>query len=403
MSSIEGTAPELSTKELYGGARIYYIFDRVFGHSLKTVVPAENLSVRDVRTAIRNATGPRASLFVPELAFDLLVKPQIALLEAPSVRCVELVYDELVRICNSCGNTELERFPRLHAKLIEVVSDLLRERLGPTSQYVESLIQIQQAYINTSHPDFVGGAGAVSSVLSRRQREQQERHMDDIDAHASDTQLSMKASTGNDSTISLHPRSASQPPISGHHRHGSVSRAVSGSVRNGMNGDAGSDTSKSSGPQQPRDSFLTYFFGNNREGGQTEREPDITRPLDTSSSSEMHENLQAMDLDRNQSESMEDALSERDHMDAELILHLITSYFNIVRQTVQDQVPKAIMHLLVNFSKSGVQNRLVTELYREGLFEYLLHEDESLVAEREKCSRMLEVYQNANKIISEIL
>ena len=94
ISSIDGTSSEISTKELCGGARIYYIFNSVFGNSLETIDPTQNLSALDIRTAIRNSTGPRPSLFVPELAFDLLVKPQIKLLEIPSQRCVELVYEE---------------------------------------------------------------------------------------------------------------------------------------------------------------------------------------------------------------------------------------------------------------------------------------------------------------------
>ena len=94
---------------------------------------------------------------MPEAAFDLLIKPQIKLLEAPSLRCVELVYEELVKICHNCTSMELQRFPRLHAQLIEVVSELLRERLGPTSEYAQSLIEIQAAYINTNHPAFLSG------------------------------------------------------------------------------------------------------------------------------------------------------------------------------------------------------------------------------------------------------
>lgn len=125
ISSIDGTSSEISTKELCGGARIYYIFNSVFGNSLESIDPTQNLSVLDIRTAIRNSTGPRPSLFVPELAFDLLVKPQIKMLEIPSQRCVELVYEELIKICHTCGSTELSRFPRLQGKLIEVVSDLL--------------------------------------------------------------------------------------------------------------------------------------------------------------------------------------------------------------------------------------------------------------------------------------
>jgi dynamin 1-like protein len=66
---------------------------------------------------------------------------------------------------------ELERFPRLHSQIIEVVSDLLRERLSPTSEYAQSLIQIQAAYINTNHPAFVSGsAQAVREAQDKPQR-----------------------------------------------------------------------------------------------------------------------------------------------------------------------------------------------------------------------------------------
>jgi dynamin 1-like protein len=102
IASIEGTSMDISTKELSGGARIYYIFNDVFGHALNCIDSTSNLDNADIRTAIRNSTGPRPSLFVPEVAFDLLVKPQIKLLEAPSLRCVELVYEELVKICHNC-------------------------------------------------------------------------------------------------------------------------------------------------------------------------------------------------------------------------------------------------------------------------------------------------------------
>lgn len=183
VSSIEGTNVDISTKELSGGARVYYIFNDVFGHALASIDSTQNLDNQDIRTAIRNSTGPRPSLFVPEIAFDLLVKPQIKLLEAPSLRCVELVYEELVKICHNCTSTvskftsccalifvsptngtiqELSRFPRLHAQLVEVVSELLRERLGPTSEYAQSLIEIQAAYINTNHPAFISGSAAAA-------------------------------------------------------------------------------------------------------------------------------------------------------------------------------------------------------------------------------------------------
>lgn len=51
----------------------------------------------DILTAIRNATGPRPALFVPEVSFELLVKRQIRRLEDSSLRCVELVSTSVLR------------------------------------------------------------------------------------------------------------------------------------------------------------------------------------------------------------------------------------------------------------------------------------------------------------------
>jgi dynamin 1-like protein len=74
-----------------------------------------------------------------------------------------------------------------------------------------------------------------------------------------------------------------------------------------------------------------------------------------------------------------------------------------VRETIADQVPKAIMHLLVNHSKDVVQNRLVSALYKETLFEELLYEDDGIKAEREKCERLLRTYKEAARIVGEVL
>lgn len=68
--------------------------------------------------------------------------------------------------CCSFDLQELQRFPRLHAQLVEVVSELLRERLGPTTDYTQSLIDIQTAYINTNHPAFIQGSAAAAHSMT---------------------------------------------------------------------------------------------------------------------------------------------------------------------------------------------------------------------------------------------
>ncbi|KAJ9646576.1 Dynamin- GTPase protein [Coniosporium tulheliwenetii] len=406
ISSIDGTSSEISTKELCGGARIYYIFNSVFGNSLETINPTHNLSVLDIRTAIRNSTGPRPSLFVPELAFDLLVKPQIKMLEIPSQRCVELVYEELIKICHTCGSTELSRYPRLQGKLIEVVSDLLRERLGPTSQYVESLISIQRAYINTNHPNFLGAAAAMSSVINDKQekekkaaaaeerRKRERRRLKELNG-ANGTE------TPEDEEETEVPGGAGpqQLPVRGH--SSKVTRSMSpavvgrGSISGAVNGARGASPPRFAGQAggTARDSFLNYFFG--KEGHAERYDAAGGYGGDTAGSAgEVPERQHVPEVAVGDEYDYADspfsfdeapALTEREALETELIRRLISSYFNIVRETIADQ------------------NRLVSELYREDLFQELLYEDDAIKAEREKCEKLLKTYKEAAKIIGEVL
>jgi len=85
-----------------------------------------------------------------------------------------------------------------------------------------------------------------------------------------------------------------------------------------------------------------------------------------------------------------------------LIRSLIKSYFGIVRQSIQDLIPKAIMHFLVNNTSQQVQNRLVSQLYKPDIFSELLHEDETLVSERERVKALLDAYKEAFRTLSEV-
>ena len=94
--------------------------------------------------------------------------------------------------------------------------------------------------------------------------------------------------------------------------------------------------------------------------------------------------------------------SSREEMETTLIRSLIASYFDIVRQSIQDLVPKAVMHFLVNNTSQQVQNRLVASLYKPELFGDLLEEDETLVSERARVKALLDAYKEAFRTLSEV-
>ncbi|KAJ7065336.1 dynamin protein dnm1 [Mycena amicta] len=449
VASIEGTKVDVSTKELSGGARIYYIFNDVFGHALDSIDATENLENQDIRTAIRNSTGPRPSLFVPEIAFDLLVKPQIKLLEAPSLRCVELVYEELVKICHNCTSTELQRFPGLHAKLIEVVSELLRERLGPTSEYTQSLIAIQAAYINTNHPAFITGSAVAAQQASSppvRQAPLRPASAEPTNGTGTDDEQDSSdenglpngmfpSSRGNERSVSstLHDRGRTSTGSA----PSSSNTVVAPTARKAATQRPHSALAQShrGSPPSARETFLNYFFGQNGPGpvtgssgsGQQSRgngggpsvvptgrdlsggEPttmmaiasglNLAQRADGSSAAFDMKSL-GKHIEAIPSEGSHRTL--REEMETNLIRSLIASYFGIVRQSIQDLVPKAVMHFLVNHTAYHVQNRLVASLYKPEFFQEMLHEDEGLVAERARVKALLDAYKEAFKTLSDV-
>ncbi|EEB07744.1 dynamin Dnm1 [Schizosaccharomyces japonicus yFS275] len=418
IASIDGHSTNVAMKELSGGARLFSIFNNVFKNAVIDIDPMSNLSTLDIRTAILNSTGPRATLFVPELAFDILVKPQIKLLGPVCQQCVQLVYEELMKICHTCGEADLARFPKLQARLIEVVSELLQENLKPTIKFVDTLISIQSAYINTSHPDFIGAQGAMSNVLAKREN---------IARASSVAVADVKAKVNPDAEMDLPsgPNSANAvAEASTNARHAGDCNSDN---KNTNTQSVLAPSSPSFPPDAPttesatRRSFLNYVFGNISPSPTVQSRPPTsmmkrrTESINTfRSEAPAEESLLTItgtagagpltsDL-LNQVESLAlEKMNEREQLEVELIRELIMSYFNLTRQTLIDQIPKVIMHLMVNASKEAIQNRLVSELYKEELFDSLLIEDENIRNEREKCEKLLSVYKGANKIISSVL
>ncbi|PNF28899.1 Dynamin-1-like protein [Cryptotermes secundus] len=372
-STIEGTARNIETTELCGGARICYIFHETFGRTLDSIHPLAGLTKMDILTAIRNATGPRPALFVPEVSFELLVKRQIRRLEEPSLRCVELVHEEMQRIIQHCGTEvqqEMLRFPRLHERIVDVVTHLLRRRLPATNVMVENLVAIELAYINTKHPDFHKDAALVSSLLKsveedeRLQRPASKRnnpsHMSQISASVGDIEKDVPKNH----TINRY-------------NHEQVTNATTW--------------------------FSNYLptARSEREAASSESSPSMT-PTHQNDGKGVLSPQKPVNLLPEVPMQTSRKLSDREQRDCDVIERLIKSYFYIVRKSIQDSVPKAVMHFLVNFVKDNLQSELVTHLYKSDQVEELLNESEHVAHRRKEAADMLKALQQAGHIISEI-
>ncbi|RYR65891.1 hypothetical protein Ahy_A03g011818 isoform C [Arachis hypogaea] len=385
-SMVDGKNEEMSTSELSGGARIHYIFQSIFVNSLEEVDPCEDLSDDDIRTAIHNATGPRSALFVPEVPFEVLIKRQISRLLDPGIQCARFIYDELMKISHRCMVTELQRFPFLRKRIDEVIGNFLREGLAPSETMIAHLIEMEMDYINTSHPNFIGGSKALELAAQQMKNSRVSLSVAQVkDALDSDKGPASERNGKSRGMLPL-PRQPNGVVIDpGNRVHSDVEKVIpSGNASGGGLGWR-----------------LPFVFGDG----------DNRPVVKENTASKQHiEPVHGMELSFSIIQLREpppvlrpsESSSETEAMEITVTKLLLTSYYDIVRKNVEDLVPKAIMHFLVNNTKRELHNVFIQKLYREDLFEEMLQEPEEIAKKRKRCQELLRAFQQAFRDLDEL-
>lgn len=325
---LDGNSQDLSTTELSGGARISFVFHELYSSGIAAIDPFDQVKDVDIRTILYNSSGSSPALFVGAEAFEVIVKQQIKRFEEPSLKCVSLVFDELVRIVNQILQKPIyKRYPTLKEELFTAIVSFLRARLAPTNTLVSDLVSMEASYINTAHPNFMNGQTAMSIVQER--------------LHPTPP-------------VRLDPKTGK--PLSSPDPHREAQQHM----------------------QDDKGGFFGSFFASKSKKKLAAMEPP---PAVLKASP---------------------AQSERETMETEVIKLLISSYFNIIKSTMVDLVPKAIMLNLVRQSREEIQTQLLSQMYRPERISDLLKESEFTVQRRRECQRMVESLQKAAEIVASV-
>jgi len=166
---IDGNTQDLSVNELSGGARISFVFHELFLNGIKTIDPFDQVKDGDIRIILYNSSGSTPALFGGTAAFEVIVKQQIKRLEEPSLKCCQLVYDELIRILSQllAKIQAFRRYPALRERFNAVVVNFFKQAMSPTLKLVADLVAMQGCYVNTTHPDFLNGHRAMAIIQDR--------------------------------------------------------------------------------------------------------------------------------------------------------------------------------------------------------------------------------------------
>uniref|UniRef100_A0A803TP40 Dynamin n=1 Tax=Anolis carolinensis TaxID=28377 RepID=A0A803TP40_ANOCA len=335
---IEGSGDQIDTYELSGGARINRIFHERFPFELVKMEFDEKELRREISYAIKNIHGIRTGLFTPDMAFETIVKKQVKKIKEPCLKSVDMVISELINTVRQCTK-KLSQYPHLREEMERIVTTHIRDREGKTKDQVMLLIDIELAYMNTNHEDFIGF-------------EKEKKYMLPVD--------------------NLKVRDIEKSFMSSKHIFALFNTEQRNVYKDYRQLELACET------QEEVDSWKASFL---RAGVYPERSGDS---------------------EENGSDSLMHSMDPQLERQVETIRNLVDSYMAIVNKTVRDLMPKTIMHLMINNTKDFIHSELLANLYSCGDQNTLMEESAEQAQRRDEMLRMYHALKEALNIIGDI-
>eukprot|EP00069_Balaena_mysticetus_P002478 bmy_04083T0 len=354
---IEGSGDQIDTYELSGGARINRIFHERF--------PFELVKVKKIRE--------------------------------PCLKCVDMVISELISTVRQCTK-KLQQYPRLREEMERIVTTHIREREGRTKEQVMLLIDIELAYMNTNHEDFIGFANAQQRSNQMNKKKASGNQVirkgwltinnigimkggskeywfvltaENLSWYKDDEEKEKKYMLSVDN---LKLRDVEKGFMSSKHIFALFNTEQRNVYKDYRQLELACET------QEEVDSWKASFL---RAGVYPER-------------------VGASETEENGSDNFMHSMDPQLERQVETIRNLVDSYMAIVNKTVRDLMPKTIMHLMINNTKEFIFSELLANLYSCGDQNTLMEESAEQAQRRDEMLRMYHALKEALSIIGDI-
>jgi len=314
---------------------------------------------------------------------------------------------------------------------------MLKRHLDPSRMFVNQVIDIELAYVNTNHPDFIsmddvfteranhssqaemykqiGNTSDEEEFNGQRQQRQQYQNKQQQQNYNQKQQQQKQKQNPNSHPLNNNDynnqriKSAPAPPQNNNGQpNGGGGKGWFGFGRGGnpnskqqqnVNNNNMKDTNPFNEPQQSSN------ISSSQQQQRQKREQQQRRKKSNLATSQQRRSSKPSSFNSNDSLYPSKNLSnatQREQLELLVIKRFIRSYFGIVKKNIADLVPKSIMFMLVNKSKSRLQQDLALTLYKEDQFEQLLSESPEIARKRKAAKDLLSILRKALQIINEV-
>uniref|UniRef100_A0A3Q2FG90 Interferon-induced GTP-binding protein Mx n=1 Tax=Cyprinodon variegatus TaxID=28743 RepID=A0A3Q2FG90_CYPVA len=375
---IEGSGDKVDMVNLSGGARINKIFHERFPSELVMIESDETKLRQEINYAIRNIHGVRTGLFTPDMAFEAIVKKQISNLKAPCIKFIDMVNQELITTVYQCIG-KLSAFPQLREETERIVITEIREQENKCREQVLLLIDIQLAYINTKHEDFIG----FTNMKNSKFREMCVIHKGWLTI----SNIGIMRGGAKEFWFILSTES-----LSWYKDEEEKEKKYMLPLENLKLKDVGKGFMSSKFVFAIYNTELRNVYKGYRC---LELACNSQEELDSWKASLLRAGVYPEKIAQ---ESTDPQLERQ----VETIRNLVDSYMSIIYKTMRDLMPKTIMHLMINNVKEFISSELLAQLYALGECSALMDEAPEQRQRREEVLRKHSALKEALTVIGEI-
>ncbi|KAK7249159.1 mitochondrial fission protein [Aureococcus anophagefferens] len=373
-----------ATDELRGGARIEAVFRDVFAAEVDRVAVLDDLSPGEVQTLVRNVHGLGGGLFTPDQAFVQLVQRNVRRLARPATRCVELVHAELVKLVDVAGDFEgIAVFPALRGGLAEIVNGKLRDALDAADATLRTLVDMELARINITHPDFVGRDG-VGPLLARKERDL----LRDEERRAKAAPPESPRSVSGSNPMAKAPPPRGPPPIPKAPEKRSWLGGARGHADGADDGAPGAKKVLSPGEVEQMRAMMVSEVG-------------PVAPAVAVSPSGLADAGAAASR-RARLHAFTAGLGMKEKVEVEVICDLCESYFAIVKKAFADLVPKAVTLKLVDATTGEMTPFVLAQLNKDETVDALMGVCEAVQGQIADLTTSVAALEKATKTLAEM-
>ncbi|XP_063696487.1 dynamin isoform X4 [Culicoides brevitarsis] len=404
--TIEGSGSALvNTNELSGGAKINRLFHERLRFEIVKMSCDEKELRREISFAIRNIHGIRVGLFTPDMAFEAIVKKQIAQLKEPVLKCVDLVVIELSNVVRLCTD-KMARYPRLRDEAERIITTHIRQMEQRCKEQLIMYIEFELAYQNTNHEDFIGFANRNESWTGAQSKTEQKQtgtrnlgNQTIRKGHLVIQNLGIMKGGSKPYWFVLTSESVSWYKDEDEREKKFMLPLDGLKLR---------DIEQSF--MSRRHTFALFNpDGRNvyKDYKQLELSCETADEVDSWKASFLRAGVypEKENAENGEEEGSHDTGSSMDpqlERQVETIRNLVDSYMRIVNKTTRDLVPKAIMMLIVNSTKDFINGELLAHLYASGDQASMMEEAPEEAQKREEMLRMYHACKEALRIIGDV-